>query len=69
MPVDHLPQEIVMSATDMVDASLAGLALGEVVTIPALPAAEFNAYESARKAMANKLSSTTPAARYAVAAK
>jgi short-subunit dehydrogenase len=68
-PVEELPQEIVMSATDMVDASLKGLELGEVVTIPAVPAGEFNAWESARKAIAPKLSSTTPAARYAVAAK
>jgi len=68
-PIDQLPQEIVMSAHDMVDAALAGLALGEVVTIPSLPAAEFNAYESARKAVAPKLSSNMPAARYAVASK
>ena len=34
---EHLPQEIVMSAQDMVDAALAGLAQGELVTIPALP--------------------------------
>ena len=66
-PVDRLPQQIVMSAQDMVDAALAGLAMGEGVTVPSLPAAEFNAYESARKAMAPKLSASTPAARYAAA--
>jgi short-subunit dehydrogenase len=35
-PVENLPQEIVMSAQDMVDAALVGLAKGEVVTIPGL---------------------------------
>jgi len=36
-PVEDLPAEIVMSAEDMVDASLAGLDQREVVTIPACP--------------------------------
>src|SRR6185312_9429412 len=36
-PVENLPQEIVMSAEDMVDAALAGLDQDEFVTIPALP--------------------------------
>lgn len=35
-PVENLPQEIVMSAEDMVDAALVGLERGEVVTIPGL---------------------------------
>lgn len=66
MPVEHLPREIVMSAEDMVDAALAGLAQGEVVTIPALPdVAEWNAYEQARREMAPRLSLTNPAPRYA----
>ncbi|GAB3370227.1 SDR family oxidoreductase [Lysobacter rhizosphaerae] len=66
MPVEHLPREIVMSAEDMVDAALAGLAQGEVVTIPALPdVAEWNAYEQARKAMGPSLSRAVPALRYA----
>jgi short-subunit dehydrogenase len=66
MPVEHLPREIVMSAEDMVDAALAGLAQGEVVTIPALPdVAEWNAYEQARKALGPSLSRAVPAPRYA----
>ncbi len=66
MPVEHLPREIVMSAEDMVDAALAGLAQGEVVTIPALPdVAEWNAYEQARKALGPSLSRAVPALRYA----
>jgi len=47
-PVEHLPGEIVMSAENMVDASLAGLAEGEFVTIPALEdAGLLAAYEQA----------------------
>jgi short-subunit dehydrogenase len=66
MPVENLPREIVMSAEDMVDAALAGLAQGEVVTIPALPdVAEWNAYEQARKALGPSLSRAVPALRYA----
>lgn len=67
-PVQHLPQEIVMSAQDMVDAALAGLAQGESVTIPALTdIADWDAYERARKAMAPGLSRARPAPRYALA--
>jgi len=68
LPVRHLPQEKVMSAQDMVDAALAGLAQGELVTIPALPdVADWNSFESARKALAPGLSLAVPAPRYAVA--
>ncbi|MEY9594799.1 short-subunit dehydrogenase [Bradyrhizobium yuanmingense] len=35
-PVHQLPAQIVMSADDLVDAALAGLDLGETVTIPSL---------------------------------
>jgi short-subunit dehydrogenase len=65
-PVEHLPREIVMSAEDMVDAALAGLAQGEVVTIPSLPdLADWDAFENARRGLTPKLSLATPAARYA----
>jgi short-subunit dehydrogenase len=68
LPVQHLPQEKVMSAQDMVDAALAGLAQGELVTIPALPdVADWNSFERARKALAPGLSLAAPALRYAVA--
>ena len=68
VPVQHLPQEIVMSAQDMVDAALTGLAQGELVTIPALPdVADWNSFERARKALAPGLSLAVPAPRYAVA--
>lgn len=67
-PVEQLPQQIVMSAEDMVDAALAGLDQGEFVTIPALAdAGQWQTYEAARQAMAPNLSRAEPAARYAVA--
>lgn len=67
MPHQNIPKEYVMSAEDMVDASLAGLDQGEVVTIPALPdLAEWTNWETARLAMSQHLSSSKPAARYTV---
>ena len=65
LPVAHLPSEIVMSATDMVDAALSGLDQGELVTIPALPnIADWNAFDTARLALSPNLSHAAPAARY-----
>jgi short-subunit dehydrogenase len=64
-PVESLPQEIVMSAEDMVDAALAGFDQGEFVTIPALPdVAQWESYEAARQALMPNLSRAEPAARY-----
>jgi hypothetical protein len=66
--VEHLPQEIVMSAEDMVDAALAGFDAGEFVTVPSLPNVEdWNAFEAARAALGPNLSRAKPAARYGVA--
>lgn len=66
-PVEQLPSEIVMSAEDMVDASLTGLDLHEVVTIPALPdIADWEKFEAARKALGPNLSRQKPAARYGI---
>jgi uncharacterized protein len=66
-PVEHLPESIVMSAEDMVDAALAGLDQGELVTIPSLPdAADWSAFETARKALSPNLSRSEPARRYGV---
>ena len=66
-PVEHLPQEIVMSAEDMVDAALAGFDQGEFVTIPALPdAGQWQSYEAARQALMPNLSRAEPAARYGI---
>ena len=67
-PVEHLPNEIVMSAEDMVDASLAGLDQHEPVTIPSLPdVADWEKFEAARKALGPNLSRQKPAARYGIA--
>jgi len=64
-PVEYLPQEIVMSVDDMVDAALAGLDQGEFVTIPALPDnQQWEAYENARQALIPNLSRAVPASRY-----
>ncbi|WP_028216357.1 SDR family NAD(P)-dependent oxidoreductase [Paraburkholderia oxyphila] len=65
LPVEHLPESIVMSATDMVDAALTGFDRGELVTIPSLHAGEeWEAFEAARQTMAPHLSSNVPASRY-----
>lgn len=67
-PVEQLPQEIVMSAENMVDAALSGLDQGEFVTIPALPdAGQWQSYEAARQALRPNLSRANPAARYVIA--
>lgn len=64
-PVEQLPSAIVMRADDMVDAALAGLELGEFITIPALPdSADLDAYEAARQQLLPNLSLSTPASRY-----
>lgn len=66
-PVENLPQEIVMTAEDMVDAALAGFDQGEFVTIPALPdAGQWQSYEAARQALMPNLSRAEPAGRYSV---
>lgn len=65
--VDALPEAIVMSAENMVDAALAGLAQGEHVTVPALPdSADWAAFDAARQALLPNLSHNKPAARYGV---
>ncbi|WP_324697584.1 SDR family NAD(P)-dependent oxidoreductase [Novosphingobium aerophilum] len=64
-----LPAHMVMEAQDMVDAALAGLDMGEAVTIPALPdMAQYEAYLAARLAMRPNLSLSTPALRYGAVA-
>ncbi|HGL4258907.1 SDR family NAD(P)-dependent oxidoreductase [Burkholderia dolosa] len=68
LPLEHLPKEIVMPASDLVDAALVGFDRRELVTIPSLHAGdEWDAYEAARRAMAPHLSTDSPAPRYAAA--
>ena len=65
LPVAHLSGEIVMRADEMVDAALAGLDQGELITIPSLPdAADWQAYEAARQKLIPNLSRSVPAVRY-----
>ena len=69
VPVEHLPQEIVMSAEDLVDSALAGFDAGELITIPSLPDVEdWKRFDAARQALGPNLSRSVPAARYANAA-
>lgn len=66
-PLDQLPPTIVMSPQDAVDAALAGLDQGEIVTLPALAdLAAWQTYEDARQALIPIISRTQPAARYGV---
>jgi hypothetical protein len=68
--VTALPQEIVMSADDMVEAALVGLDLGESVTIPALAdPAGWQRLEAARLDLGPHLSHSEPAARYKAASR
>jgi short-subunit dehydrogenase len=65
--LDNLPPSMVMDVTDMVDAALAGLDQGELVTIPSLPDdADLQAATAARLALGPNLSHSKPAARYGV---
>jgi short-subunit dehydrogenase len=64
-PVENLPQEIVMSAEDMVDAALVGLERGEVVTIPGLHDGEqWDRYEAQRQELSGLFGNSTSAPRY-----
>ena len=59
--MEDLPSEIVMTAEDMVDASLAGLDQHEAITIPALPDLDdWEKFEAARRALGPNLSRQKP---------
>lgn len=60
-----IPAEMVMDVNEMVDAALAGLDLGETITIPSLPDnADLDTFLAARSALAPNLSLNQAAARY-----
>jgi short-subunit dehydrogenase len=64
-----LPPNMVMDVDEMVDAALAGLDRGELVTIPSLPdTADWEAFEAARLNLLPNLSLSSPAPRYRVPA-
>jgi hypothetical protein len=68
-PVNNFPEEFVMTAEEMVDASLAGLDQGELITIPALPnLSDWEKFETARKALGPNLTHQHSAARYGISA-
>jgi uncharacterized protein len=67
--VEQLPRKIVMLSDDLVDAALAGLDQGEVITIPSLPdVADWQAYEAARQKLIPNLSLNVLPARYRLSA-
>jgi uncharacterized protein len=67
LPWQKLPPSIVMSAEDMVDAALAGLDQGELVTIPGLQDGdEWTRFEVARRALSQRFGNSTPAPRYGI---
>ena len=60
-----IPASMVMDVEEMVDAALAGLDLGEVLTVPSLPdTADLDAFLAARDALRPNLSLARAAARY-----
>jgi uncharacterized protein len=68
LPYQNLPAEIVMRAEDMVDAALAGLDRGELVTIPSLQnGSEWTSFEAARRALSQRFGNSAPAPRYRTA--
>jgi uncharacterized protein len=65
-PAD-LDPERTMDADELVDAALAGLDAGELITIPSLPdAGDWDAYQAARAVLLPNISKAHPAARYGV---
>ncbi|MET0330705.1 MAG: SDR family oxidoreductase [Dyella sp.] len=63
--IENIPAEIIMSVDEMVDAALAGLDMGERVTIPSLPdIAQWESFNQARQALGPHLSLKHAAARY-----
>lgn len=65
LPYQNLPESMVMSAEDMVDAALIGLDQGELVTIPSLhDGDEWTRFEAARVTMSQHFNNSSPAPRY-----
>jgi short-subunit dehydrogenase len=64
-PWQNLPPSIVMTPEDMVDAALAGLDQGELVTLPSLQDGdEWSRFEAARRAISTRFGNSVPAPRY-----
>jgi hypothetical protein len=68
--VDEILNGQVMTAEDMVDASLIAFDHGEFATVPSLPnVADWDAFESARNALRPNLSHARAADRYQAASR
>ena len=66
--IDNLDQNHVMDVNDLVDAALAGLDQGELVTIPSLPEkADWEKLEATRFSLGPNISRNKPAVRYTAA--
>jgi len=64
-PWQDLPPSIVMTPEDMVDAALAGLDQGELVTLPSLQdGEEWTRFEAARRAISKQFGNSQPAPRF-----
>jgi len=64
-PWQDLPPSIVMTPQDMVDAALAGLDQGELVTLPSLQDPdEWTRFEAARRALSLRFGNSQPAPRF-----
>ena len=69
-PHQNMPASIVMSAEDMVDASLVGLDNGELVTIPGLQDGDdWTKFEADRRTISSKFGHSVSAPRYRAAAR
>jgi short-subunit dehydrogenase len=67
LPWQKLPPSMVMSPEDLVDAALAGLDQGELVTIPSLQDGdEWTRFEAARRAISQRFGNSVPASRYRI---
>jgi short-subunit dehydrogenase len=66
-PWQSLPPSVVMTPEDMVDAALAGLDQGELVTLPSLQdGEEWTRFEAARRAISKQFGNSQPAPRYRI---
>lgn len=67
VPLSNLPAELLMEPGEAVDAALAGLANGELVTIPALPdVGDWDALDAARVRVASRAAAEHAAGRFSV---
>src|SRR5476649_2864565 len=67
VPLSALDQATIMTAENCVDAALAGLDMGETITMPSVEDAQLlAAFEAARMALAGATQSGKPASRYQI---